>query len=82
MTRAPTEVRFSVVIERELNQRLDKVCPWGIKAATVRKVIEMLVELGEGHGKIAIALLLDGKLEIKAKKGVYALQKGGQDAAR
>ena len=65
------DTRFSVSIDRELSRRLDAVCPWGSKTQIVRCVLELVTELGERHGRVGLALLLDGKLELKAKEGVY-----------
>lgn len=79
MTELPTEIRVGLTLERELAQRLDRVCPWGIKSAVLRKAVTLIVEAAEARGTVALALLLDDQLELKPKEGTYAPRRSGKE---
>lgn len=59
--------RLNIEIDAQLHDRVRNALPWGLRAATLRTIIEMLVILIERHGLGVVELLLDGQLTLCSK---------------
>lgn len=61
-------VRWNFTVERELNNRIDALVPWGVKAAFTRRLLEMSAEFLDKYKAAGLGLILAGELEIRAKR--------------
>lgn len=53
--------RLSIPVDEKLAGDLEKLFPWGTKAAVIRKVLTLLVEQIKRDGVVVIDLLLNDK---------------------
>lgn len=61
------EYRLTVTLDREVNRRLDAKLPWGSKTQLLRKVVELIADFVDKHGIVAVALVLEDRIELRAK---------------
>lgn len=67
MTEPNPMPRVTFEVPRELNNRLDARCPWGLKSQLLRSVLEMVLFALEEHGEAALGLILAGKCRLQIK---------------
>lgn len=60
--------RIAFEVPRELNNRLDGLVPWGLKAQLMRVILEMVLTALEQHGPAALGLILAGKMRLSMRE--------------
>lgn len=64
---ALNETRINLTIDRETGAKLDRHVPWGMKAALVRALITLAVDLLDKYGPAGLGLILAGETELRIK---------------
>ena len=70
------EPRITVIVSEELNRRITKNIPWGIKSRLIATMLEDLMDLIDQEGEIVLAAILSRQLGVRF---IMKELKGGSD---
>ena len=69
MTDEKASRRISIDVPTELYLKLQSHVDHGMRSLIYQRTTEMLVDLFERHGKVAVGYLAAGQFEVRLKKG-------------